>query len=526
MTHAGPIPRTHPQFETLFRQRFEAIRAESDRFRGMSRAEEFFLLDEEERSAMLAELERELPAPYATMLYAWEFWARPKQFVERLPRPRARFLLWLSGRGFGKSKTATNWLRQRIEAGAKTLFIAGPTLADIGKYQIHGESGIMAAFPPHQRPIHKEDKRLIVFPHKPGVECHIITAEEPEWRGGNVDTGWCDEIAKWRYRDRLWNNIEMSSRSAESGLDVQIAITTTPLPVALLKEFVLDPDCLTILGSSDENASNLEGRTLARWSAKFGGTRLGRQEMGGEILTDNPGALFSKKRIEETRVDEAPGLVERAIAIDPGVGIRQDNDPTAMVAGGIDARGHIYVTAAIADRWTPEQWGSRAISFADEHKADATVLETNRDSDVIAANVRNAYRVAGRAVPKTRHDGRGGIVSAIARVSKDQRATPVQSMMDQGRIHFVGTHIDLENEITEWDPSLGGKSPNLLDAFVWLVWYLARLGEPERVDHAAEFDGLAAANESLARPARREREETVSPIDEDDEQPSRWDRAI
>lgn len=519
------ISRHHPQFETRFREAFEVAKTESARLVGPSLMERFCRLSREHREAIWAELDT---IEKVRLLYAWEAWARPKQ----LPKTLRRIILALGGRGSGKSKTASNWLRKRIEQGARTLFIAGPSLADIEKYQIYGESGLVSAFPPHQRPIHHEKKRLITWPHLPGVECHIITAEEPEWRGANIDTGWWDEIAKSRYRDRLWNNIEMSARSAESGLDVQIMVTTTPLPVALLKELVLDPDCLTILSSSTENASNLEGRTLKRWQARFGGTRLGRQEMDGEILSDNPGALFSKTKIEEERKTEFPPCVEIAIAIDPSAGILMTNDPTAMVAGGIDARGHIYIKASIAGRWTPEQWGSKSVLFADEHKADATVVETNRDSDITAANVRNAYRVLGRRVPvPDKVTGRGGIQSAFARAAKEVRADPVQALMEQGRIHFVGTHPELESEITEWDPSLGGKSPNLLDAFVWLCWYLARLGDPESEDFEEAADGIEEANAWLDRQAvpRGSRGVEAIEVEEDDDdgyEGSSWDGRI
>lgn len=487
------VARTDAQFESRFREAFEGVKLSSRAMQGPSLAERYARLPKETREQIWDDLQKLPHWNPQRLLYAWDVWGRPKQLI----RTMRRIILALGGRGSGKSKTASNWLRRRIEQGARTVFIAGPTLADIGKYQIHGESGLIAAFPPHQRPIHREDKRLVLFPWLPGVECHIITAEEPEWRGANVDSGWWDEPAKSRYRDKMIANIELSLRSASSGLDVQIMISGTPLPIALLKELVLDPECLTVLSSSDENASNLESRTLARWHQRFGNTRLGKQEMDGEILSDNPGALFTKTKIEEQRVDTMPSCVERAIAIDPGVGIRPENDPTAMVAGGIDSRGHIYITAAIAKRWTPEQWGAMAISFADVHHANATVLETNRDSDIIAANVRNAYKIAGRKVPQQDHEKRGGIQSAWAHVAKGERATPVQALMEQNRIHFVGVIIDLENEITEWDPSVGGKSPNLLDAFVWLVWYLARLDSPTEPDYEGDSEGIEDANREI-----------------------------
>ena len=485
----GLVRRNHPQFETLFRARFEEVMARSDELMSPSLIERLARLPARQRARIVSELSL---LDLARIAYAWNgAWAREKQLSPTARGLRRRIWLMLGGRGSGKSAGLGNWFANRVRAGAKTMAIIGPTLNDIAKYQIHGESGILAAFPPHQRPVHKEDKRLVLFPGFPGCEAHVITAEEPEWRGGNVDTVWWDEFAKSKYREKLWDNVEFSARSAESGLDVEIGISTTPLPSAQLKELVLDPDCETVVCSSDENVF-ADRATLARWKRKYHGTRIGEQEMGGRILTDNPGALFNKTRIEATRVPVAPPLVRVAVAIDPAIATNAENDDTAIAGGGIDERGHIYILMTDASRWTPEQWGGRVIDAYDELEADCIVNERNRGGDLVAANVRAAAKARNRGAPK--------IVDVLGTRGKEIRAEPVAAMHEQGRLHFVGVHLETENEITEWDPAARMKSPNRLDALVWLVYELASLGE-ERTDHRAGFDGLAEANEAIERGA-------------------------
>lgn len=508
MIEPAAIKSTHPRFEQLYKEREAEVLAASALLEGPGLAEKLARLHPRERAQIiegLSTFER------ARLLYAWPFWCRPKQ---REPEHHPRFWLIQSGRDFGKNMTASQWIRSRIEAGALTLALIGPTLVDIAKYQIGGESGLYAAFPPHQRPIHREDKRLIIFPShlnpmtRRPVEMHVITAEEPDWVGGNVDTVAWDEFAKCKHRARLLDQLEFNLRSPDSGLECQALFTSTPRPVPEMKELLLDPECYTVIGDSRENAVNMDKKTLARWIRKYDGTRLGIQEMGGRVVADNPGAMFSKSSIEKARVlvderqpsetarefarrvvDELPELVDIVIAIDPGVGTGDRNDPTGIAAVGADAKGDAYILETAAGRWLPEEWGSRSIAMHDTWGASAIVVERNRVGNTAASTLRAAAKGGRRMQPK--------IVDVEARQGKKLRADPVALMAEQGRVHFVGVHPETEAEMTEWDPSGGGASPNRLDAVVWGVTFVAKI---ENDEDDQSFDGaeLDAANAMLA----------------------------
>jgi phage terminase large subunit-like protein len=171
-----------------------------------------------------------------------------------------------------------------------------------------------------------------------------------------------------------------------------------------MKEMLLDHECYTVIGDSRENAANMDPKTLKRWERKYGGTRLGLQEMGGRVLMDNPDALFKKSWIEAARVEtlqDVPELVEVGVAIDPGIATNERNDPTALAGGGIDERGHVWIWFTDADRWTPEEWGDKGLSMYDRAKANVIIGERNRGGDLVAMNIRAAAEPRGAGVRRS-----------------------------------------------------------------------------------------------------------------------------
>lgn len=503
-----------PAFERLFEERYTLAQRESAKLEGPSLAQRLVELPREEIGWILDELS---PVDRATLLYAWGFWARPKQ---RVPERAHRIMLWLAGRRFGKNMAAAQRFRERIYAGAQSLIIIGATWREVLRYQVGGQLGsagsaLMNVFPPAERARIelKEQKGEIVF-HEFGATVYLVSDEMPELRGGGYDSAWLDEIIKWRHLGKLWDNLEFSM-SVRGRVPAEILITTTPRPMRFLKEIIADPDTITVDGETDENRDNLEPGYLDRLERKFGKSRKAQQERGGKILSQNEDALFSSDLFEDTRVSEAPELVRVVVAIDPAIATNPENDETGVGAIGIDASDHLYILEDATGRHSPEQWADEAIRLFDKWEADAYVGERNRGGDLVAAVLRARIRERRKSKAATAR-----IVEVHATRNKMIRAEPVSVLQEQKRLHVVGVMPELEGEMCEYSPKLPGPSPNRLDWVVWGAFELAKLGDdkPEKSKTTiADVDAAAAVLKARDLQTKTGRLRDVQPI-------TSWDR--
>jgi len=500
--------RHDPDFEKRYAGAIARARKFSSELEGPSLLERFSRLPKPSRDSIL---QRFSTSQIARLRYDWPWRARPKQNppLDAIPH---RLLFLLGGRGAGKTIAGAQRIRQRVEMGARSIAIVGPTLREIERYQITGEGGsdgILTVFPPKKRPDYKPHKAIIFF-HRArctgclsastcgGAVAYVNSAEDPEFRGPNLDSVWCDEPAKWRYLSTIWHNIELATR-LRGALPLEIFLTGTPLPLQLFRELIADEETVTVLMKQSENANNLDPKYVARMRRKYGGTRLGLQELEGEILTDNPDALFQASVLDAHKVESAPVLEEIAVSVDPAIATNPENDETGIICGGRDAAGHIYILSDASSRSKPEKWGADVVKTCEQFQCDTVVCERNRGGDLVAANVRAAKeRKRGALAAKALR-----IVEVLATRGKAIRAEPVSALHERGMIHLVGAMPELVAEITEWNPRIGGISPNRLDALVWLVWHLARLGEEERPDPRAAFTGLSEAAAALRGPSRQ-----------------------
>jgi hypothetical protein len=84
-------------------------------------------LPEEEQEEFLNSLSEEVAA---SLLYDWDFNARPKQ-LEGFKNTDWSYWLILAGRGFGKTRTGAEWVRDQVMTkGKKRIGIICPTSAD------------------------------------------------------------------------------------------------------------------------------------------------------------------------------------------------------------------------------------------------------------------------------------------------------------------------------------------------------------------------------------------------------------
>lgn len=419
---------------------------------------------ESERAKWLSSLTR---AERNRLAYDWDnFWSRPKQ---REPLGQWRYWLILAGRGFGKTLTGAQWVRKRVNAGARRIAIVGRTVADVRDTMIRGESGILAISPPSERPVYVPSKRLLIWPN--GAEALTYSAEKPDQlRGPNTDTVWADELAAWKYPD-AWNQVTFTLRSTQSGLLPRACITTTPRPTKLIRSIRERQNAHVTPGSTFENAGNLDPGYLADLRELYEGTRLGRQELYAEILDDAPGALWTHDRIDHLRVKDVPKLRSIVIAIDPAVTSGEFSNETGILVVGLGVDGHGYVLDDLSGRHSPDAWAKLAIRTYESQEANRLVAEVNQGGDL----VKSVISTAARELEVTVH-----VTLVHAAKGKRTRAEPVAALYEQGRVHHVGTFAKLEDQLCTWEPDVviadgpqkkiqRSDSPDRLDALVWAL---------------------------------------------------------
>jgi phage terminase large subunit-like protein len=426
-------------------------------------------LPESERLALLSGLTK---AQLEELQYYWPFWARDDQ----LPPPgNWRTWLMLGGRGAGKTRSACEWVRAEIEAGKRCqVGIIGPTADAVRRTQIEGPSGLLSVCPPWNRPTYEPSTRRVTW--ESGAVCHLFSAEEPDrLRGPNLDAAWADEITSWANAAACWDMLMMCLRvPGPKGDAPQAVVTTTPKLQALLKAIVAAPSTVITRAKTSDNAANLDPSTLAYLLAKYGGTTLGRQELDAELLEDAEGALWNRALISASRVIRVPCDLRRVVVgVDPAGGSSKTNAETGIIAAGLGINGEIYVLSDASGRYSPDNWGRRAVETYENHNADRIVCETNFGGEMVTATLR---AVAPNVPVKPVHASRGKVV----------RAEPCVALYEQHKVHHVGEFPDLEDQLCGWCPAESGPSPDRLDALVWALTELSLpIARPAQQMHVA-----------------------------------------
>ena len=384
----------------------------------------------------------------ASRLY-WEEVARPNQIP-----PDSEWLIWLilSGRGWGKTRTGAEWLANEAIKNPRTRWaIVARTFADARDTCAEGESGIVNVLQRYQV-IRNWNRSMGEIVLTNGSKIKLFSAEEPDrLRGPQHHGAWCDELAAWEDPD-AWDQLMFGLRL---GNRPRTVVTTTPRPIALLKSLINRDTTYITRGNTFENAKNLAATALLELQARYAGTRLGRQELEGELLEDVEGALWSRSWIENTRIktEQLPSLYRIVVAIDPAVTSGEDSDETGIVIAGATNDGHFYVLEDATMKGTPDSWGKRAVQGYKDWKADRIVAEVNNGGDMVVMVLQQVDKF----VPVTKvHATRG----------KRMRAEPISALYEQGRVHHVGSFTKLEDQMVSWTPE-SNDSPDRLDALVW-----------------------------------------------------------
>ncbi len=403
--------------------------------------------------------------------YHWRMFARKAQLP---PEGQWRIWLILAGRGFGKTRAGSEWVRSIAESNpqARIALISG-SLAEARAVMVEGESGIISCCPPERRPIFEPSLRRLRFPN--GSQALLYSAAEPELlRGPQHSHAWCDEIGKWplahERATRCWDNLLMGLRL---GADPRVAVTTTPKSVPLVMR-LLDQEesgaTAVARGSTYDNSGNLPQRFLAAIEDEFAGSLQARQEIGGELLTDVEGALWDRTLLERARERaDRPADSRMVVAVDPPSSAKGDACGIVVVALGIDGIGRVLADCSV-EKASPEKWARQVAAAATEWGADRVVAEANQGG----AMVESVLRAASSDLPiKLVHASR----------SKVARAEPVAALYETARVKHCGHFPHLEDQLcglkTGGEYVGPGRSPDRADALVWALTELM-LGRARR----------------------------------------------
>jgi len=422
-------------------------------------------LPDEQVQAALAALG---PEKVKELQHSWEFWARPNQL-----EPKGKdWNIWLAlaGRGFGKTRAGAEWIRHRVKSGDKILHAVAPTKGDVRKVLVEGDSGLLNVCWEGDKtykgvhmgsPEWSPTNNTITWAN--GAKVVFFSAEDPErLRGPQCHAAWCDELCSWRNAQETWDMLQFGLRL---GKHPQVFITTTPKTTKLLRNIIADEKTIVTTGSTFDNAANLADTFLDAVKATYEGTRLGRQELYAEILDEASGALWNRTLLASCEIEpeDVPDLNRIVVSIDPAISSNAESDMTGIVVAGVDINGKAYVLADHTERYTPQEWASKAIELYHEYEADRIVAEKNQGGDM----VRHTLHTEDPTVPiKLVHASRG----------KMARAEPVSALYEQGKVFHVRGLNDLEDQMVQWEPLGSTGSPDRLDAMVWAITDLALNG--------------------------------------------------
>lgn len=410
------------------------------------------------------------PEEWEALKYVWRAWARPSQ----LPPPGS-WLVWvlLAGRGFGKTRSAAEFIRDEIQNNKirRVAFVAR-TPAEARDIMVQGESGILAISPDDERPEYIPSRRCLEW--RNGARALIYSSQEPDQlRGPQFELAWLDELRTFYYPQETLDNLMFSLRV---GQHPRAIVTSTPSPIPTIKKLLKSPNVVITRGTTYENRSNLALSFYSQIISRYENTRLGRQEIKGELLEDVEGALWSHSNII---IRPAPDMVRVVVAIDPAATSKKSSDETGIIVAGLGVDGFGYVLADRSARISPDGWARRAIQAYHDFMGDRIIGETNNGGEMVELTL----RTVDKNIPyKSVHASKG----------KQARAEPVAALYEQHKIFHTQTFEELEDQLTTWTPE-SGKSPDRLDALVWALTELMLIEvEPKPEEATIIYDTMEA----------------------------------
>lgn len=427
-------------------------------------------------ASMARELENANETVIDFLHTSWTFTARGIQVTND-----TNWQIWLllGGRGSGKTRAGAEWVRARVKNGARRIALVGPTFNAAREVMIEGESGLLAIGAPHERPVYISSRRRLEWPC--GAIGLVFSSDEPDGlRGAQCDTAWADEFCAWKHPDKTLSNLRLGLRLTTKAGPPQLTVTTTPKPTPALRSLMESQGLELGRMRTCDNAGNLAPGFAENMQSQYGGTRKGRQELDGEIMTDHEGALWTRAMIERACSGSAYGRAYRradfgrvVIAIDPPVSCGAGANACGIIVAGAKPapdgkpdKAVILHDGTLQGR-SPEEWAGQVARLFEDYDADYLVAEANQGGEM----VRSVLRQAGAHM---------AVRLVHAAKSKTDRASPVVLKYEQGRISHAARFPALEDELCQLGAAVtGGQSPDRADALVWAVTELLLKRRPE-----------------------------------------------
>ncbi len=404
--------------------------------------------DEARRRTIVASVRDE---EFEALFESWAIWARHEQ----LPPPWF-WNIWLivAGRGFGKTRAGAEWVNAKAEVAGTRIAVVGPTEDEARRVMVEGSSGLLACAAAAARPVWEPSRGQLSWPN--GSTGHVYSgANADSLRGPEHDFAWGDEIAKWAQMEAAWSNLRLGLRR---GVLPQALLTTTPRPLPLLRALLASAEVAVTRGRTADNPHLPQGFVKAM-TAEYAGTRLGRQELDGELIDEAQGALWTRAMIEAVRERALPKLQRVVVGVDPPASVGGDACGIIVAALGSDGCGHVIEDASAAGL-SPEGWAAAVAQAAARHGADRVIAEANNGGNM----VESVLRAADAGLPvKLVNASRG----------KAARAEPVALLYARGLVKHLGAFPALEDELCGLIAGGGyegpGRSPDRADACVWAL---------------------------------------------------------
>lgn len=381
----------------------------------------------------------------------WEAWAHDGQLP---PDGGWRIWLMLAGRGFGKTRAGAEWVSALARAdGRMRIALVAATIGEAMRVMVLGESGLMAVARDEEELLFYPSRGLVQFPS--GAEATLHSGANPEGlRGPEHHAAWCDELAKWEHPTATWDNLMLGLRL---GAAPRTLVTTTPRPIALLRRLMAAPDVAKTRGRTRDNP-NLPADFVAAVTERYGGTRLGRQELGGELIEEVEGALWTRALIEKRRARAPETLRRILIGVDPPASATGDACGIVACGMGADGIGYVLGDHSVAGR-SPEGWARVVAGAAEAWEAERVIVETNQGGEMVESVLRSA-------------DVMLPVRPVHARFGKSRRAEPVAALFEHDKARFAGVFPELEDELAgllAGGYEGPGRSPDRADAMVWAM---------------------------------------------------------